>query len=378
MVRAGLGATDQAFAWNGLANLYVGRGDLAAAVGANQAALRLAPNFDSISNQATAAQRLLGHDEQAFAYAQAALRLAKGGKPLRIAVRQVQAAPWRNDWVTEARQLEYMVDMTPPGERQSYPPGLVVFYGRALARLHEPGRATQFTPEIVPLSGSQAFEMRAAQLDEAGLWPELEALAQQPFRLRPGLEGIAPQLDRILRLPWLAYAMARNGKAAEAREILGPTPLDCYFCLRMRGVVAALAGDAGESDRWFAEAVREGPSLADADYEWAQARLARGDLGGALVMARQAARKAPGWADPLKLEGDILVRQGDLEGALRLYLAAEPKAPGWGGLRLAHGEALARLGRREAALAQWRDAAHMELTPAERTRAQALIRTPSV
>jgi len=373
-------AADRAWAWIGLGNVFRGRGDLAGALDADRWAVTLAPDSDSVLVNVASTQRYLGHDELARADMLAALRVPghRSWRPIRVAARAMQAASWRDDWLTAASQFESVLAAVPPGATQGYPPGLVIVYGRALARLHEPQRAMRFTPDIPPLSGSLQFEMRATQLAEAGHWPELEALAAQPFRLPASVAGIAPQLDRTLRQPWLAYAMAHNGKTAEARQILSATPLDCYLCLRTRGEVAALAGDAGEADRWFAEAVRQGPSLADADQEWAQARLARGDLGGALALARQASRKAPAWADPLKLEGDVLARQGDLEGAVRVYNAAEPKAPGWGGLRLAHGEALARLRLRPAALAQWRDAARRELAPAERSRVQALLGTPAV
>jgi tetratricopeptide (TPR) repeat protein len=369
LVRAG-SPEDQGWAWSGLASVYVNEVDLAAAWEADLSARRLAPTLDTVLTGMTNIQRILGHDEQARFYAQEGLRLGRlrhdvGRHALRVAARSVQAGPWSDDWLATARAFETVVGLQRSGESAGYPPGLVPLYGRALARLHEPQRAMRFTPDLDPLSGSVNFDMRATQLDQAARWAELEALAAQPFHFPPGIL-LAPQMDRVVRVPWLAYAMARNGKAAEARAILGPTPLDCYFCLRMRGVVAALAGDAAEADRWFAEAVRQGPSLADADYEWAQAKLARGDAAGALVLAREAARKAPVWADPPKLEADLLARRGDLGDAVRLYEAAEQKAPAWGALRLAHGDALARLGRPGPAVSQWRTAAGLELTPAER------------
>jgi tetratricopeptide (TPR) repeat protein len=370
LIRAG-SPEDQAWAWLGLANVFSGRGDMAEALAANANAVRLAPTVDAIVAGMTDRQRLLGHDEWAHFYAQQALRVTDRRDPGKVAARAVQAALRRNDWQTAAREFERLMARQTAGDPQ-YAPGFVAAYGRALARLHEPRRAMRFTADRDPHGWSLDFDMRATQLALDLRWQELEAIAAQPFRLTAAREQSAAN-DSILRLPWLAYAMARNGKAAEAREIVGSTPLDCYFCLRVRGWVAALGGAPAEADRWFAEAVRQGPSVADADYEWAEVRLARGDVAGALALARTAARKAPGWADPLKMQGDILASRGELEAAVRLYTAAEGKAPRWGGLRLAHGQALAGLGRREAAEAKWRAAAGMELSGADRARVTALL-----
>jgi tetratricopeptide (TPR) repeat protein len=107
----------------------------------------------------------------------------------------------------------------------------------------------------------------------------------------------------------------------------------------MRGQVAELAGDRKAADRWFAEAIRQAPRLPQAYAERATARLARGDIPGAIADAQQANRVGPHFADALKLWGDALGRQGDWRGARAKYDAAFEYAPAWPQLRQARAAA---------------------------------------
>jgi tetratricopeptide (TPR) repeat protein len=129
--------------------------------------------------------------------------------------------------------------------------------------------------------------------------------------------------------PIEAIALAHMGQGADAQALAASLPGDCYDCVRARGVVAALGGRPAEADRWFAEAVRQGPSLPGAHLDWARAKLDRGDVAGAIAEARLAHQKGPHFADALELWGEALMRQGDDAGAAGKFAEAAKYAPHW-------------------------------------------------
>ncbi len=173
--------------------------------------------------------------------------------------------------------------------------------------------------------------------------------------------------------PLLAHALARTGDLAGAQTLIAATPLDCYLCVRERARIAEMAGDRRTADRWFAEAIRQAPSLPFAHAERGQALLARGDAPGAIAEFRLAHEKGPRWADPQKFWGDALAVQGDHRGAVRKYRAAAERAPRWGGLHLAWGKALAAQGRADAAREKFREAARLDLSVADRAEVSRLL-----
>ncbi len=165
--------------------------------------------------------------------------------------------------------------------------------------------------------------------------------------------------------PFKAVALAQLGRHAEAQAAILRTPTDCYPCILARGQVAALAGQPREADRWFAEAVRQGPSLPKARLAWARAKLARGDRTGALALLKAARTVAPRDAEALELMGEAQLLNGDLPGAAGEFSQANALAPHWGRLHLKWAQALARQGKAEAAGAQLAIARSHALTPAE-------------
>jgi tetratricopeptide (TPR) repeat protein len=170
-----------------------------------------------------------------------------------------------------------------------------------------------------------------------------------------------------------ARYLALSGRVAEAAELAAGMPNDCYPCLIVRGKLAARSGDPAAADRWFAEAVRQGPSLPSAHSAWGEARLARGDLPGAIRMFREAHERGPRWADPLKFDGDALALQGDHRTALRRYEAALDRAPRWGAAHLAAGRSLAALRRPQQATESYRRALRLDLSAADRAEASRLV-----
>jgi tetratricopeptide (TPR) repeat protein len=180
-------------------------------------------------------------------------------------------------------------------------------------------------------------------------------------------------MQKVWIWPLEALAEARVGDVAGAQALIGQTPADCYLCVRVRGQIAAQAGDWPGADRWFAEAVRQGPSLPFADTEWGQALLARGDADGAIAKAGQARLKAPHFADPEEVWGEALMRKGDEAGAALRFAAADKDAPMWGRNHLMWGEALMLGGGYAQARHQFETARGLDLEPPDRAALNVLL-----
>jgi tetratricopeptide (TPR) repeat protein len=210
-----------------------------------------------------------------------------------------------------------------------------------------------------------AVLLRQAREDWSGLaklGPAIEQL-QEAFPLAQRVRGKAAE----------ALALAKLGDAPAARSIAGTLAPDCYTCLVYRGRIAETLGDRAEADRWFAEALRQGPSLPQAEEAWGRVRLPRGDADGALKLAREAHRKGPRFADALELSGEALLAKRDYAGAVDQFAAAAKITPFWGRLHVVWGEALMLSGRYHEARAQYETADGLGLTPSERAALNVLL-----
>ncbi len=219
---------------------------------------------------------------------------------------------------------------------------------------------------------SEAALLPARLVADVGLerWPDALAAGAAMQALKRGTLVFTadvpdPEIARV-GAAYAAYARAVTGDLAGAQALISATPLDCYTCVRLRGKIAATAGDLAGAQRWFAQADRLGPSIPFADNDWGEMLLARGDAAGAIAKFGLAHQKGPHFADPLELWGEALMKQGDAAGAALKFAEAEGDAPQWGRNHLRRGQALARLGRTDEAKAQWRAAAGMELSTADR------------
>jgi tetratricopeptide (TPR) repeat protein len=173
--------------------------------------------------------------------------------------------------------------------------------------------------------------------------------------------------------PLEAQAMAANGDGSRASVVIETTPLDCYLCVRVRGQIAAAARDWPGAERWFAEAVRQAPSIPLAYVDWGRMRLARGDADGAIAMLALARAKGPQYADALETWGEALMRKGDYVGAAARFAEANKDAPNWGRNHLLWGEALLLAGRYGRARRQLETANGLDLSRPDRAALEVLL-----
>ncbi len=269
-----------------------------------------------------------------------------------------------------ARNVTLSGSSLAPGARQA-----AALHDGAAARIVAVGAASALAP-LDRLSVQVYADVAADD------WPAAARDAAQLLANEEQARAAAADDDERGRLWWneqvrdrprLAEARMRLGEVAEAQAAIAPTPLDCYGCLRERGRIAAAARDWAGAERWFAEAVRKGPSLPFAYADWGEMLLARGDPAGALAKLRLAHEKGPQWADPLKLWGEALIRTGDARGAAATFAEAGKHAPNWGRNHLMWGEALMLSGRYAEARAQFEAAKAMDLSLPDRAALDVLL-----
>lgn len=256
----------------------------------------------------------------------------------------------------------------------------------AIAALHRPRDALAILaaapplPETYqktsnPLTVGETYAIARMRIAaERGNWNVVLELAEGLDQWQQKLSPKMAMGRLAIAAPWIALAKAELGDTAGAAAIIAPTPTDCTWCVRVRGRIAALAGRADQTDRWYRAAIATAPLLPHAYQELAEARLARGDAAGAIAAAGEAVNRASRWADPLKTIGDALRARRDVAGASEYYAEAARLAPRWGALQIDWGVALWALGKRDEARAKLGAARGMDLTSPDRARLDRLIR----
>jgi hypothetical protein len=339
------------------------------------------------------AAQLLGHDEEAYAYA---LRYEDTFRLVRARVAPDVVAPIEemnsgDRAYREASYLEaasYNANIKYPGATAVWNRGFRGEAASAYALDHDPKAARAIGATLDPgddpsflvedayggVNAAPGYDVAVA-LDD---WPTALAIAQADdayAEAQKGQKKLFSLLQQISIHSMEALAMAKTGDVAGAEALVATTPTDCYPCLRVRGQIAAIKGDWVSSDRWFAEAAKQAPSLPQAPAEWGRARLLRGDADGAIAMFDLAHQKGSRFADPLEGWGEALMRKGDYAGAVAKFSEADQDAPHWGRNHMMWGEALAKLGRGADAKAQYQAAAGTDLSFADRATLTGLLGT---
>jgi tetratricopeptide (TPR) repeat protein len=238
---------------------------------------------------------------------------------------------------------------------------------RALFLDHDPASARRL---VASMGGLDPGFYRMVEPESLGDWGALARMVDEA-RSQPGAPDVA-HLPPVSAAEF-GVAYAHVGRLPQAAALIAPTPLDCYECLRARGVLATVGRDWPGADRWFAEAARQAPSVPLAQADWGHALLDKGDIDGAIAKFGEAHRITPHFADPIELWGEALVRKGDLAGAAAKFAEADKYAPRWGRNHLRWGEALMLAGRYGEARRQYEAANGLELSRPDRAALNVLL-----
>jgi tetratricopeptide (TPR) repeat protein len=378
-------ATEKPWAWAQISNLLE-LSDMQGAADAARMSVRLDPNQGLGYLNLSIAETFLGHEEASLEASRRSVAiLERGGGGLsdtgiQIGRANAARAPARLGDFRAAADISrrfLTFDVTYMNINRFQPTN----YAMHLMDLHDL-KAARAVPDVLGDAATAAMALAmgrdaAPQFHaamEAGDWAGAEAFARTTLAVLRGQHSYVSDLvERVSVRPRLALAVARQGRAAEAAQLIADAPLDCYRCLIERGQIAALAGDRAGSDHWFSLAAAQAPHLPFAQLEWARALLAAGDADGALAQLRIAQARAPKFADVREVMGEALLAKGDARGALTQFTATDAITPRWGRNHLMWGLALARSGKTAEVQAQWKLAAGMDLIPPDRTAVQSLL-----
>ena len=340
-------AEDRPWALTGLASLLLAQGEYREAAAGAEEAMRLEPRLAAAYRVALVAEAQQSHMAAAFQIPRQAMRRLTGEE-------RAYFDPPLNEALGAYRKaaLEHGADMLSSEGRARFLLSQVL-QAQDLVQAHEVSRARAVLSDL-----------SAAQTQGAVQLADVEALARRQMEDWAGLLALPQSYPR--KQSMLAYAHAMVGQLPTARALIAATPLDCDECVMERGVVAAVAHDWAEADRWFDIVGRRTPQSPFVPLSWAQVLLAKGDLDGAIAKLQVAHSRGPDFADPLELWGEVLIRKGDYAGAIAKFAEADRDAPRWGRNHLMWGEALMLAGRYAEARSQYEAAAGMDLSKPDR------------
>ncbi len=371
--------TEAAWALRGWAYIDMDADRYALARAKTLAALKIAPDMAALYYTLHQAEGGLGHSEATLTALRRSKRLFRNRASREVSSDGVETMVYVMNLQELALTADYrgLAGLEKPNQnfglaQTSWAIDKAIAWGPA----HEPGKvvallgsARAWNDDVPAHRFEDARRAVASGLNHATIGDWAAAAAQ--YEATWAILQAVPQTSQIRYniLPPLAEAWARTGRVTQARALLARLPLDCDDCLIARSTVEALAAEKALSDRLFVRAQIQAPSNPFARIAWGQARLARGDGGGALDLFRQARKLGPYWADPLKLEGDAEMALGRPGRAAQAYARAARLAPRWGGLHLAWSQALSADGRAAEGADKLRLARGMVLSPADRQQA---------
>jgi tetratricopeptide (TPR) repeat protein len=339
---------ERKWAYNGLAVDYREAGDFAMSSAMARKALSIDPKMIPALGNLSTIHFLLGRHQQAVDVQeqQYALPAGKGYDPLVV---EMNNCLTRNRLATIRRSIADALSSLRCYEQRGGLLGSSSLNTQAnLAWLRHDlakGMAIRF-PVAPGVSAEEAEYSTAASALNATIQDGSSQLVEAALRshnaaLRKVLDPKHPNSSYTIALaptqiwPAQAEAMLRIGRIADAAAIIGRTPTACYPCLRVRGLVSLAEGDRTAAQRWFNEAIRQGPRLAPAYVDIGRLLLAAGKTVSAEARLSEAGRLAPNWPDAQKYWGDALAAQGRRDEAGAKYDAALKLAPKWEELRQA-------------------------------------------
>lgn len=368
-------AEDRAWAYNGLASLSQSRASLLKQFVNARAALELSPDLPNALRGSAFVYRAVGMTGWATRISRDAIAAGRSGQDYKSREHydRYQVATAEEDHRAALGWAESMTRTNGPTDDLEE---TLYLRADALARLHDVrgARATEAMAASASAPGERGYKLSAiVQRPALEDWATLEAELKDMSGHEPARTGAGWAEDQFLFRPWLAIALARQGKADEAEIVMAQSPdFGCVLCLQARGEIAAARRDRNGMERWFGQTAEAALGLPGPLLRWGEGRLALGDAEGALVLARRARAAAPDWADAVRLEAEALSRLERREALARFARAAD-LAPQWGALRLGWARALNRFGDRRAAGIEVRAALARDLSPADRAAANRLL-----
>ena len=316
---------------------------------------------------------LLGHDEAALAEARATLAQRERDQPF-----DLRGAGFLKIWSAADRIIGKLTGDAAEAERaecgESCVPQHLDDAAVDTALRHDTRGARRWLAQSQAAGYGDPLDTNLAIYDEAVACSDWQAALSS---LRDMVHantisqefdtGSSPAIfDATAVRPLRAEALAKTGDLVRADATIATTPGDCYLCTRMRGNVRAAERNWNAAAFWFAEAVRQAPSIPFAYFDWGAMLFAKGDLDGAIAKFDLANLKGPHFADPLEMWGEALVFQDRSDLALAKFAEADKYAPNWGRLHLKWGEALLWSGDRLAAAKQFALARTLDLSSVEK------------
>lgn len=363
-------------------------GDAKRAISILEQGLRIDPNFTPFLYNLSVNHNALGHEQETWTYAKRFLALkhlareqiSRSRYPALVREQETIVAQLEMELAKgcqiAAKETDAILDRT---WRMIRPINVATCH--TLARdvpaaenaLVDAGVDDEARAALVALAPDLEIESSIAEaLDD---WETMYAILNAVREKMPAQPADPLMTDPSFALnSRIALAAAWTGRIEDARQAIATTPLDCAFCVRTRGTIEALAGDASEMNRWFDSAQRLTEKLPTVYGERARALLILKDWPAAIEQAQIASRIAPRWAEPKKYWGDALAERQDFDAALVKYREAEKHAPNWGALKIAMGNAYAASGQTQLAREKWEQAAQLPLSPGDRSAVERLLR----
>ncbi|HEY1708939.1 MAG TPA: hypothetical protein VGG10_11795 [Rhizomicrobium sp.] len=366
-------AQDRALAYSAWANLRFFEGDMRGAEEKGREAVRLDPGNPVNRAWLAVAEGNLDHENAAWENEDAAIRLWSNSSNGTLggdlaASGPVQFTAYRDenadDFEDAVRTWTRYFEISPAPDNATLESA-----AQDAAAAHELARARHLISLIKPNDrlGRPDAQLPLAQFYfeiATGNWSEAVDSARRAdaiLRNQPDQKWTGQ-----LMMPDLAYALAKSGDLRGAAALIASTPHDCDNCMRRRGQIAAIAGSWPEAVADLAAVAARSPHESDAETQWGEILLHRGDPDGAIAKFVIANRKSRHFADPLELWGEALMLKNRSDLALAKFEEANKYAPSWGRLHLKWGEALWWSGDKAGAKKQFAAAAVLDLTPSEK------------
>ncbi|MDQ2860731.1 MAG: hypothetical protein M3T55_08400, partial [Pseudomonadota bacterium] len=239
-------------------------GDVAKAEKKEREALRLDPDLVMAHDNLAGDEILLGHDGSAETQLKAEYKVLKSHRAdqLTPAVRPVLSA-WSHarldeglgDFRGAARDIHPAQDLA-DYRGSSHAAFLNEAATLALAHDVSASRALLASADRPTDASSfqESFGWGSNLLPEISQDVALDDWAAMIDDLKSARAGpsfiLGPTAMRTYVEPWLAWSTAMSGDHAGAAALIAATPTDCYLCLRIRGKLAAAAGDWAGAAGW--------------------------------------------------------------------------------------------------------------------------------